>query len=115
MIIGKPNILIVCGRNKRRSRTAEYIFKNDSRFNIRSAGLSVKSERLLSEKDVVWSDLILAMEDKQRARIRELYRDFNLPPVEVLDISDDYEYLDQALIELLEEKINSFLMELFKI
>jgi predicted protein tyrosine phosphatase len=115
MIIDKPNILIVCGRNKRRSRTAEYIFKNDSRFNIRSAGLSEKSERLLSEKDVVWSDLILAMEDKHRARIRELYRDLNLPHIEVLDISDDYEYLDQALIELLEEKINSILMAFFKI
>jgi protein-tyrosine phosphatase len=115
MIIDKPNILIVCGRNKRRSRTAEYIFKNDSRFNIRSAGLSEKSERLLSEKDVVWSDLIFAMEDKQKARIRELFRDINLPPIEVLHISDDYEYQDQVLIELLEEKINSFLMEIFKI
>jgi predicted protein tyrosine phosphatase len=115
MKIVKPNILIVCGKNKRRSRTAEYIFKNDSRFNIRSAGLSEKSERLLSEKDVIWSDLILTMEDKHRARIRELYRDLYLPPIEVLDISDDYEYRDQALIELLEEKINSLLSELFKI
>jgi predicted protein tyrosine phosphatase len=110
----KPNILIVCGKNKRRSRTAEYIFKNDSRFNIRSAGLSQKSERFLSEKDVIWSDLILAMEDKHRARIRELYRDLNLPPIEILDISDDYEYRDQVLIKILEEKINSFLMILYK-
>ncbi len=36
----RPNILVVCGRNKKRSRTAEHIFKNDNRFNIRSAGLS---------------------------------------------------------------------------
>jgi predicted protein tyrosine phosphatase len=115
MIVDKPNILIVCGRNKRRSRTAEYIFKNDSRFSIRSAGLSEKSERQLSEKDVIWSDLILTMEDKQKARIKELYRHLDLPPIEVLYISDDYEYLDPALIELLEEKINSILMTLFKI
>lgn len=41
----KPNILVVCGRNKIRSRTAEYLFKNDVRFNIRSVGLSSNSER----------------------------------------------------------------------
>jgi protein-tyrosine phosphatase len=115
MIIDKPNILIVCGRNKRRSRTGEFIFKNDSRFNIRSVGLSEKSERLLSEKDVIWSDLILAMEDKQKSRIRELYRYLDIPPIEVLDISDDYDYLDQALIEILEEKINSLVMTLYEI
>jgi protein-tyrosine-phosphatase len=44
-ITEKPNILVVCGRNKRRSRTAEYVFKNDQRFNIRSVGLSPKSEQ----------------------------------------------------------------------
>jgi len=47
----RPNILVVCGRNKKRSRTAEYIFKNDNRFNIRSAGLSPKSDRKISEND----------------------------------------------------------------
>jgi predicted protein tyrosine phosphatase len=114
MIIDKPNILIVCGRNKRRSRTAEYIFKNDSRFNIRSAGLSEKSERVISEKDVIWSDLILTMEDKHKTRIRELYRDLSLPHIEVLNISDDYEYLDQELMDLLEDKINCLLLEIFK-
>lgn len=55
----KPNILVVCGKNKRRSRTAEYIFKNDSRFNIRSVGLSPKSERVINEKDMEWSDYVL--------------------------------------------------------
>ena len=49
----RPNILVVCGRNKRRSRTAEHIFKNDSRFNIRSVGLSPKSDRKISEKDIL--------------------------------------------------------------
>ena len=39
----RPNILVVCGRNKKRSRTAEYIFKNDDRFNIRSAPFSAES------------------------------------------------------------------------
>lgn len=53
----RPNILVVCGRNKKRSRTAEYIFKNDDRFNIRSAGVSPKSDRQITEKDLNWADL----------------------------------------------------------
>jgi predicted protein tyrosine phosphatase len=55
---GRPNILVVCGRNKKRSRTAEYIFKNDNRFNVRSAGLSTKSDRKISENDLNWADLV---------------------------------------------------------
>jgi predicted protein tyrosine phosphatase len=67
-MIEKPNVLVVCGRNKRRSRTAEYIFKNDNRFNIRSVGLSPKSERQIKENDINWSDLIFVMEDGQGGR-----------------------------------------------
>ena len=53
-MIDRPNILVVCGRNKKRSKTAEYIFKNDNRFNVRSAGLSPKSDRKISENDLHW-------------------------------------------------------------
>lgn len=105
----RPNILVVCGRNKRRSRTAEYIFKNDSRFNIRSVGLSPKSERQIKENDINWSDLIFVMEDGQGARISGNYRHLDLPPINVLHIEDEYEYLDDELIELLTERINSTL------
>ena len=111
----KPNILIVCGRNERRSRTAEYIFKNDTRFNIRSGGLSPKSNRQFSEKDLLWADLIFVMQDGQSARIQGVYRDIDLPPIEVLDIEAKYEYLDKELVALLTEKINSTLKIVYKI
>ena len=68
----RPNILVVCGRNKKRSRTAEFIFKNDNRFNVRSAGLSPKSDRKISESDLNWADLVFVMEAEQRAKIREI-------------------------------------------
>ena len=75
-MIKKPNILIICTRNKKRSRTAEYIFKNDSRFNIRSAGLSPKSERKITEKDVNWADFIFVMESKLDAHSGQSHRGF---------------------------------------
>ncbi len=112
---GKPNILFVCGRNKKRSRTAEYIFKNDSRFFIRTAGLSEKSEITISENDLLWADFIFVMEDGQKARIQRIYREMDLPPIENLGIDDDYEYLDQELIGLLKEGINNALKTVFDI
>ena len=102
----RPNILVVCGRNKRRSRTAEYLFKNDNRFNIRSVGLSPKSDRRINEKDISWSDLVFVMEDQQNARIRGTYRNLEIPPIYVLHIADEYEYCDPELIDLLTQRIN---------
>lgn len=111
----RPNILVVCGRNKRRSRTAEYVFKNDSRFNIRSAGLSSKSEKQLSEKDISWADLIFVMEIGQCSRITGVFRHMSLPKIEILDIEDNYEYLDEELIELLSHRINDTLRIKYRI
>ena len=111
----RPNILVVCGRNKRRSRTAEYIFKNDQRFNIRSVGLSPKSERQIKERDIEWSDLIFVMEDGQGTRISREFRHLELPEIEILQIEDEYEYLDEELIEMLTDRINSTLGVIYKI
>lgn len=105
----RPNILVVCGRNKRRSRTAEYMFKNDQRLSIRSVGLSPKSERQINVRDITWSSSILVMEQRQKTRILQSFRHLPLPPIKVLDIRDDYEYLDPELMEMLTEKINALL------
>jgi predicted protein tyrosine phosphatase len=103
----RPNILVICGKNKRRSRTAEYMFKNDSRFSIRSAGLSPKSDRKLSANDLNWAGLVLVMEPDHRLKIKELYRNLQLPQIIVLNIPDEYAYMDAELIKLLNEKINT--------
>jgi predicted protein tyrosine phosphatase len=114
-MINKPNVLVVCGKNKIRSRTAEYIFKNDSRFNIRSVGLRTKSETRISDKDIKWADKILVMEDGYKSWILGLFRHLDLPPIEVLGINDDYEYLDSELVDLLKNRINDTLRIKYKI
>lgn len=111
----RPNILVVCGRNKKRSRTAEYIFKNDDRFNIRSAGLSPKSDRKISENDLNWANLIFVMENGQRAKIWGLYRHLELPTIEVLNIPDNYEFMNEELIEMLSDRINDKLKIVYNI
>lgn len=107
----RPNILVVCGRNKKRSRTAEHIFKNDNRFNIRSAGLSPKSERKISENDLNWADLVFVMETNQRAKIWEVYDHLDLPKIEILHIPDDYEFMDEELVDILNDRMNDALKD----
>jgi protein-tyrosine phosphatase len=111
----KPNIPVVCERNKRRSRTAEHGFKNDPGFNIRSAGLSPKSGRKISESDLNWANLAFAMENDQRTKISELYGHLDLPIVEVLNIPVDSCLMDAGLIELLTDGINGTLKRVYKI
>ena len=111
----KPTILVVCGRNKRRSRTAEFIFKNDSRFNIKTAGLSSKSEIVLNEKHIEWANLIFVMDNAQKSRIQVQYRNYSIAKINNLEIDDIYEYLNEELIQLLTTKINAILDVEFKI
>lgn len=111
----RPNLLVICGKNKRRSRTAEYIFKNDPRFNIRSAGLSPQSNRKISEGDLNWADITLVMESDHKSKIRKLYTHLDLPPIQVLDIPDEYEFMNEELIEILTTKINTLLEMHFEV
>ena len=106
---------MVCGRNKKRSRTVEYIFKNDNRFSIRSVGLSPASERKISENDLNWTGLVLVMEKEQRAKIQDVYRHVKLPTIEVLNIEDDYEFMDLELVELVRDKVNDVLKRVYGI
>ncbi|MEX0966100.1 MAG: protein-tyrosine-phosphatase [Bacteroidia bacterium] len=111
----RPKILVVCGRNKKRSRTAEHIYKNDDRFNIRSAGVSPKSDRKISENDLNWADFVFVMETGQREKIRGLYGHLELPVIKVLNIPDEYEFMDEELIEMLTDGIEDTLTTVYKI
>ena len=105
-------VLFVCGRNLRRSPTAQKIFQDDQRLNVRSVGVSESSRRKLQWGDLIWADLILVMEPKYEDRIRSKFAGvLVLPPFRSLDIPDEFEFMDQELVELLipsvEEAINS--------
>ena len=105
----RPKFLVVCGKNKKRSRTAEFVFKNDYRFNIRSVGVSPKSNRKITEEDIEWADLILVMENDHKQKIKKIYSNLEIPTIKVLNILDVYEFMDEELIEILTEKIEAFL------
>lgn len=103
---GKTRVLFVCGRNQWRSPTAQRIYRNDERIEVRSAGVASSAKRRLSEKDLAWADRVLVMEQKHAAAIRQRFRNLvDLPAIAVLDIPDDFRFMDAELIRLLRERV----------
>lgn len=103
----KPNILFVCGKNISRSKTAEQIFRQDSRFHVRSAWLSPKSLHQISQLDIDRADIIFVMEQSHKKQILQQYQ-IPTDNIQVMEIDDIYQYMDEELIELLREGVDDF-------
>lgn len=96
------NILFVCSRNRWRSATAETIFRDNRNHQVKSAGTEPSAVMRVSAKHIVWADIIFAMEKRHKERLREKYPDeTNDKRIIVLDIEDDYQYMDAELIEII--------------
>ena len=108
----KPHLLFVCGRNQWRSPTAEWLYRHDERVEVRSAGTSAVSRHRVSAVDIQWADLILVMEARYRTWIVTNFRTIKLPPIENLDVPDEYGYLDEELIGLLPRNVEPHIVRL---
>jgi predicted protein tyrosine phosphatase len=103
-------LLFVCSRNQWRSPTAEHIFSRSAGLQVRSRGLSASAVRRLSGSDVAWADVIFVMESKHKRQLLELFRaEVADRPIHVLDIPDEYRFMDPELVELLESGIRAAL------
>ena len=111
----KPRILFVCGRNQWRSPTAEEIYRRDPRLDVRSAGVSPSSRQRINEKTLHWASLVLVMERKHAARIREQFSYMDeLPPIESLQIPDEFVFMDPELIRLIREAVEPIITSRFE-
>jgi len=99
-------ILFVCAMNRRRSVTAERIYRNDARLAVRSAGTREGSPRRVGPGDLEWAHVVFVMERRQKAWLLETFRDLELPRIEVLDIPDDFELMDPDLQALLRAQLD---------
>ncbi len=104
------NILFVCSKNKWRSRTAETIFKAARNHNVQSAGTDKDARVKLTEKHLIWADMIFVMEYKHRQLIKQNFSDsYDKDKIIVLDIPDEYQYMDEELIFSLETAVDPYL------
>lgn len=64
----------------------------------------------MSEDDLRWADVIFVMEEKHKSRLKAEYtRVLDFKQVHVLDIPDEYKYMDAELVEQLEGAVRSIL------
>ncbi len=103
-------LLFLCSRNQWRSPTAEVVYQNDPRVEVRSAGVSTAARRRVTEKLLLWADRVLVMEHEHKQRLREQFPDlFHDLRIDVLDIPDDYPFMDPELVALIRERVEPLL------
>ncbi len=110
-IIATPiKVLFVCSRNQWRSPTAEQVWRKHPLVLARSGGTSPNARHPVSADDIHWADVIFVMEEKHKSRLQASYRGLmSNKTVHVLDIPDDYKYMDPELVEIVQEAVGGIL------
>jgi protein-tyrosine phosphatase len=102
------NVLFVCSRNKWRSRTAETIYKSDSKLNVKSAGTEQNAIVKVDYTLVNWAEVIFVMEKKHKEFLQRTFSLLSQDKISILDIPDEYKYMDVELIEMIQSCVNNF-------
>ena len=104
------NILFICSRNQWRSRTAETIFKENQNHSIKSAGTEKGARIKVNEKLIGWAELIFVMEKTHKQKLQARFDHLlNNKRIIILDIDDNYQYMDIELIETLKNSVKPYL------
>jgi predicted protein tyrosine phosphatase len=103
-------ILFVCGKNRRRSPTAEEIFAGMDGIEGSSAGISVEAECPVSADLLQWAGRVFVMEQRQRrylqAHFASVLKD---KKIICLNIPDIYLYMQPELVEMLRKRVLPYL------
>jgi predicted protein tyrosine phosphatase len=104
------NVLFICSQNRLRSPTAERHFADWPGVKTASAGISNDAYVPVSLELLQWAELIVVMEpihrNKLMARFGSKLADKR---VVCLDIPDIFQYMEPALIKLLDERVARYL------
>jgi len=104
------NVLFICSRNKWRSRTAETVFRSNQNHNFKSAGTENDARIKINEKLILWADLIFVMEKRHKQRLQDKFDQIlNNKKIIILDIEDNYRYMDDELIETIKASVTPYL------
>lgn len=104
------NLLFVCSRNQWRSPTAEEIFKNSQEHQAKSAGTEPSARIKITEKLINWADIIFVMEKKHKDRINQRFASVvDEKELIVLDILDEYQFMDEELVDLIKLSVSPYL------
>ena len=102
----KTQVLFICSRNEWRSLTAEKLFAKHPNYAVRSAGTSNNARIKVTLGMIGWADIIFCMEKKHRDKLTQAFGEaLENKRVIVLNIPDDYVFMDETLIEILQQRV----------
>lgn len=108
-------VLFVCSQNKLRSPTAEQVFADHPAMECLSAGTNRDAINPLTAELVEWAELIFVMEKPHRTKLTAKFkRHLANRRVICLDIPDEYEFMDPALVRLLQVRVLRYFPEPFR-
>ncbi len=103
-------VLFVCSMNQWRSPTAEKIYADKPSVVARSAGTNKGARQSVRSKDLLWADLVLVMEQKHKQKLMAAFPgEMKFKTLHVLDIPDDYQYMDPELVEGIRSTVDPLL------
>jgi len=104
------NCLFICSANKLRSPTAEAVFSQYTGIDAISCGTNADAETPVSGDLIEWADIIFVMENNHRKKVSNKFSDLlKHKKLVTLGIPDNYEYMDNALIQLLKNRVSQHL------
>jgi predicted protein tyrosine phosphatase len=109
----REHILFVCTANVDRSRTAEDLYRYDSRFRVRSAGTAPFATTPISRELYEWADRVFVMnerDDLHQTQIRLRFPGIKRPVFD-LDIPDRWFRGDPELVKRILAKLRPHLGE----
>ncbi len=104
-------LLFVCSRNRFRSLTAERLMQGVVGYETRSAGTQHDARIVITEGHIGWADIVFLMEKSHLNRIRMKYpNSLEGKQVVVLNIPDDYQYMQPELLDELRSKLDDYVV-----
>jgi predicted protein tyrosine phosphatase len=101
--------LFVCSQNRLRSPTAEQVFSQYEGVECESAGVHESANVPLGPELIEWANIIFVMERAHRNKVTKKFKKYlNGKRIIVLNIPDEYEYMDEGLVRLLKARVGPF-------
>jgi predicted protein tyrosine phosphatase len=105
------NILFICSENFLRSPTAEKIFGGMANIQARSAGTSPNAIVPMNKDLIEWAAMIVVMEKHHLNKLRKKFKSDIIGKRAVcLNIPDDYDYMDEGLVQLLKGRMARYIV-----
>jgi len=101
------NVLFVCSMARLRSKTAAHCLQAVARP-CDYGGLDSQADKPVTKEMVDWAAIVVCMETSHKTKLVKRFRGSRIK-VQVWGVPDDYDYMDDALVSLLNTKAETLL------